>query len=163
MTPSIPRLAREAIELSEKATKGPWTVRVFDSVDDAKEDGNFEWCSLRFNAFEGREVGCVWKDVSDKQDGSSITGLPGSVETDADTATLIAHAGTHYGTLARYVEDTAAIVEAARVYSELEEKANELAAMNTSVTEFSIAVRAQGDAYRTLMEKVRAYRAKGAT
>ena len=65
--------------------------------------------------------------------------------------------------LARYVEDTAAIVEAAVAYSAAEQTANELAAMNTSVTEFSIAVRAQGDAYRALMEKVRAYRAKGAT
>lgn len=152
MTPSIPRLAREAIELGAKATKGPWNP-----------------CGA---SDERCRCGHVWSKTADLCVTScSDIECPeeqhsyGGYEHEQLTANqhFIAHAGTHYGTLARYVEDTAAIVEAAGVYIELEEKANELAAQGGEVDEFQDAVRALSAAYRALMEKVRAYRAKGAT
>lgn len=68
-------LAREALELAEQATPGPWMYDV----------GEMQWLpspSERFDATEGRK------------------GWVGEASNDFDGA-FVAHAGTHYATLAR--------------------------------------------------------------
>ena len=61
-----------------------WVAEVFDNIKVAKEVGLFEWCNE--SCLVGK-VGAVWKKTKDGQ-----TGLPGSVETSAANACLIAAA-----------------------------------------------------------------------
>lgn len=138
MSTNIPRIAREAIELSEKATPAPWKL----------------W---------GSEVRADPKGTSDLKD--SVLICDPVMTTDPENGRLrcpdsyfIAHAGTHYGTLARYVEDTAAIVEAAVNLDRVREM------MATAEgDDFMDALAESSLRQVALDDAVRAYRAKGAT
>ena len=84
----IKNALRESIELASKATEGPWEAQIFPSLSDAYEDGMFDWAGGTNSAFPSK-VGVVWQKVD-----NGITGLPGSIETNAPNATFIAHART---------------------------------------------------------------------
>ena len=79
---------RESIEIASKATDGPWEAQIYPSLSDAYDDGMFDWAGRTNSAFPSK-VGVVWQKVD-----SGITGLPGSIETNASNATFIAHART---------------------------------------------------------------------
>ena len=79
---------RESIEIASKATEGPWEAQIYPSLSDAYDDGMFDWAGRTNSAFPSK-VGVVWQKVD-----NGITGLPGSIETNASNANFIAHART---------------------------------------------------------------------
>lgn len=70
--------------MGEKFTKGPWKVddiiTTHSQLADAKRGGDFEWARP-----QNLPLANVWK-----QDGNSITGLPGNIEVGLANANLIA-------------------------------------------------------------------------
>lgn len=68
-----------------------WIVERFESIDEAQDEGSFEWATYRRVALAMGAVGVVWKQIGD-----GSTGLPGRVETTYDRACLIAEAPNLY-------------------------------------------------------------------
>lgn len=146
-SPNITRLAREAIELSEKATPGEW-------IPCGASDGICRCGHVWSKAADLCVTSC--SDIECPEEQHSY----GGYEHEQLTANqhFIAHAGTHYGALARYVEDTAAIVEAA-VAAEVAFEAF----WDPANAEYGDRLAECARCDQVLQAAVRAYRAKGAT
>ena len=75
-----------------KHTPGPWVVEVFATLQEAIDQGGFEWADREMPGPIGDgPVGAVFRDT-----GSGMTGLPGSIETTLANARLIAAAPDLY-------------------------------------------------------------------
>lgn len=68
-------------------TPGPWSVQVYESLEDAHDDGGFDWADKWDSDRLGRPA-CVWQGTP----AEGCTGLPGCVETTEGNARLIAAA-----------------------------------------------------------------------
>lgn len=73
----------------EETTQEEWVAEIFPSLEEAQEEGGFEWASPGFNTFDDKPVGAVWKRDPER---GGTTGLPGNIEASAADAIFIATA-----------------------------------------------------------------------
>lgn len=91
---TTPELIAELERLDAAATKGPWCVIKYDTIEESRENQEFTWAEIEWwNAHicERGKPSMVFRDCGN----GSHTGLPGSIETSEPNADLIAFLGTH--------------------------------------------------------------------